>query len=44
MATIINVENYIAKLTEDYLRADSVQEMDRIKNITRVLLNIKYSI
>ena len=42
MATII--ENYIAKLTKDYLLADSIQEMDRITNITRVILNIKYSI
>ena len=37
-------ENYIAKLTKDYLLADSIQEMDRIKNITRVILNIKNSI
>jgi hypothetical protein len=44
MATIIDIENSIAKLTEDYLRADSVQETDRIKNITRVLLNMKNSI
>lgn len=44
MATIIDIENSIAKLTEDYLRADSVQEMDRIKNITRVVLSTKYSI
>lgn len=42
MATII--ESDIAKLTEDYLRADSVQEMDRIKNIIRVSLNMKNSI
>lgn len=44
MATIIDIENSIAKLTKDYLLADSVQEMDRIKNITRVVLNVKYSI
>ena len=34
----------IAKLTKDYLLADSIQEMDRIKNITRVILNIKNSV
>ena len=34
----------IAKLTKDYLLADSIQEMDRIINITRVILNIKNSI
>lgn len=30
-----------AKLTKDYLLVDSIQEMDRIINITRVILNIK---
>lgn len=44
MATIIDIENSIAKLTEDWLMADSVQEMDRIKNITRVVLHVKYSV
>lgn len=39
MTTII--EGYIAKLTEDYLLADSVQEMDRIKNITKAILKYK---
>ena len=34
----------IAKLTKDYLLADSIQEMDRIINIIRVILNIKNSI
>ena len=34
----------IAKLTKDYLLADSIQEMDRIINITRVILNLKNSI
>ena len=33
-----------AKLTKDYLLADSIQEIDRIINITRVLLNMKNSI
>lgn len=36
--------DYIAKLTKDYLLADSIQEMDRITNITRAILNIKNSI
>ena len=39
MTTII--EDYIAKLTKDYLLADSVQEMDGIKNIIRALLKYK---
>ena len=39
MATI--KEDYITKLTKDYLLADSIQEMDRIRNITRAILNIK---
>lgn len=39
MVTII--DDYIAKLTKDWLMADSVQEMDRIDNIIRALLNIK---
>jgi hypothetical protein len=38
-------EDYVsfetAKLTKDYLLADSIQEMDRIINITRIVLNIK---
>lgn len=34
----------ITKLTKDYLLADSIQEMDRIINITRAILNIKNSI
>lgn len=33
-----------AKLTKDYLLADSIQEMDRIINITRTILKIKNSI
>ena len=37
-------EGYIAKLTKDYLLVDSIQEMDRIINITRTILNIKNSI
>lgn len=41
-------EDYVsfetAKLLKDYLLADSIQEMDRIINITRVLLNMKNSI
>ena len=37
-------EDYIAKLTKDYLLADSIQEMDRIKNKVIAILNIKYSI
>lgn len=37
MATI--TEDYIAKLTRDYLLVDSVQDMDRIINITRAILN-----
>ena len=37
-------ECYVAKLAKDYLLADSIQEMDRIKNITRAILNIKNSI
>jgi hypothetical protein len=35
------IEGYIAKLTEDYLLVDSVQEMDRIKNITKAILKYK---
>lgn len=42
MATII--ESDIAKLTKDWLLTGSVQEMDRIKSITRVVLSVKYSI
>lgn len=38
------IEDYIAKLTKDWLLADSVQEMDRIKNIIRALLKYKNSI
>lgn len=38
MATI--TENYFAKLTKDWLLADSVQEMDRINSITKVILNL----
>ncbi len=34
-------KGYVAKLTKDYLLADSIQEMDRIINITRTILNIK---
>ena len=34
----------IAKLTEDYLQVDSVQEMDRIKNIIKAILIYKNSI
>lgn len=37
-------ECYVAKLAKDYLLVDSIQEMDRIKNITRAILNIKNSI
>ena len=37
-------EGYVAKLTKDYLMADSIQEMDRIINITGAILNIKNSI
>ena len=37
-------EYYIAKLTKDYLLADSIQEMDRIRSITSAILNIKNSI
>jgi len=29
------------QITEDYLRADSVQEMDRIKNIIKVIYNAR---
>ena len=39
MVTI--AEDSVAKLTKDCLLADSIQEMDRITNITRVILNIK---
>ena len=42
MTTII--DDYIAKLTEDYLLVDSVQEMDRVNNIIRALLKYKNSI
>lgn len=39
------IEDYVsfetAKLTKDYLLADSIQEIDRIINITRIILNIK---
>ena len=35
------VEGYIAKLTKDYLMVDSIQEMDGITNITRIILNTK---
>ena len=38
---IMIVEGYVAKLTKDYLLVDSIQEMDRIVNITRAILNIK---
>lgn len=38
----ITIDN--TKLTENYLQADSVQEMDRIKNITKTILNVKNSI
>ena len=38
MATI--KKGYVAKLTKDYLLVDSVQEMDRIKNITRTTITI----
>jgi hypothetical protein len=38
------IDDYIAKLTEDSLKADSVQEIDRIGNIIRVLLKYKNSI
>ena len=44
MSSNMITEDYIAKLTKDYLLADSIQEMDRIKNITITLLKIKYSI
>ena len=39
MATI--TEDYVAKFTKDYLLADSIQEMDRIKNINRTIQNTK---
>lgn len=39
---MITIDN--PKLTENYLQADSIQEMDRIKNITRTILNVKNSI
>lgn len=39
---MITIDN--TKLIENYLQADSVQEMDRIKNITRTILNVKNSI
>ena len=32
------------KLTKDFLMADSIQEMDRIININRTILNVKNSI
>ena len=35
MATIINIENYIAKLTENYLLADSVQEWIESKTLLK---------
>lgn len=38
------IEDYIAKLTKDWLMADSIQEMDRINNIIKALLNVKNSI
>ena len=38
------IEDYIAKLTKVWLLADSVQEMDRIKNITKAILKYKYLI
>ena len=38
------IKDYIAKLTKDWLMADSVQEMDRIKNIIKAILIHKYSI
>ena len=34
-------ENYVAKLTKDYLLADSIKEMDKIRSITIAILNIK---
>lgn len=37
-------EGYVAKLAKDYLLADSIQEIDRIGNIIRVLLKYKNSI
>lgn len=36
MATI--KEGYVAKLTKDYLLVDSIQEMDRIRAITKAIL------
>jgi len=42
MVTIIDA--YIAKLTEDWLHSDSIQEADRVDNIIRALLKIKNSI
>ena len=50
MATIINIENSIAKLTEDYLRADSIQKkMDKdviitIVDIIFIVMLIEYII
>lgn len=41
---IMIIEGYIAKLTKDYLLADSIQEMNRITNITRAILKYKYLI
>lgn len=38
------IEDYIAKLTKDWLLVYSVQEMDRIENIIRALLKYKNSI
>lgn len=32
------------KLTKDFLQADSIQEMYRIINITKTILNIKYNL
>ena len=41
-------EDYVsfetAKFLKDFLMADSIQEIDRIINITRTILNIKNSI
>ena len=37
-------EGYVAKLTKDCLLVDSIQEMDRIINVTRAILNVKNSI
>ena len=40
----IITEDYVAKLTKDYLIADSIHFLNRIINITRAILNIKNSI